>query len=410
MDIEILTIGTELLLGFTIDTNGAHIAQALSEIGGRVVRRTSVPDDRDAIREAVSDALNRTGLLITTGGLGPTSDDFTKDVIAGVFEAPLEFRDAIWDQLKQRFERMGRKAPESNRSQALVPRGATVLQNRWGTAPGLWLESGRGIAILLPGVPSEMRQLLAHEVVPRLRAKASGSVVRSATIRTTGIAESALAERLGDIEAELAPLSLAYLPGLPGVDLRLTAWGLAPEEAERTLAEGSERLRSLAGEHVYGNGDQDLAAVVLERARSGKRKLAIAESCTGGLVGGRITAIPGSSEVFLGGIIAYEDQVKKRDLGVPAETIAAHGAVSEEAARAMAAGVARRFGADLSIAVTGIAGPDGGSEAKPVGLVWMATSVDGVVESFRYVFPGTREEVRTRAAQWVLFQLLKRIR
>ena len=410
MDIEILTIGTELLLGFTIDSNGAEIAQAVAAIGGQVVRRTSVGDEPGVIRDGVTEALGRTGLVITTGGLGPTRDDITKTIVAEVFEAPLEFREDIWQQLVQRFERMGRTAPESNRSQAYVPRGAAVLRNQWGTAPGLWLEGAVGVAILLPGVPSEMRQLLKHEVIPRLTARASGTVVRSATVRTTGIAESALAQRLGNIEAELAPLSLAYLPNLPGVDLRLTAWSLAPEEADRRLDQGTRRLRELAGDHVYGREDEDLAALVLDRARSRRQKLAIAESCTGGMVGGRITAIPGSSEVFLGGVIAYDDAVKLRDLAVPSDTIAAHGAVSEETVRAMATGVARRFGADLAIAVTGIAGPGGGSEGKPLGLVWMATSVDGMVESFRYVFPGTREEVRARATQWVLFQLYKRIK
>ncbi|MEP7325197.1 MAG: competence/damage-inducible protein A [Gemmatimonadota bacterium] len=410
MDIEILTIGTELLLGFTIDTNGAEIAQAAAAIGGRIVRRTSVGDEPDAIRAGVTEALARTGLVITTGGLGPTRDDITKNIVAEVFEAPLEFQEEIWRQLAQRFERLGRTAPESNRAQAYVPCGATVLNNQWGTAPGLWLESERGIAILLPGVPSEMRQLVKHEVIPRLAARATGTVVRSATVRTTGIAESALAQRLGEIEREVAPLSLAYLPSLPGVDLRLTAWNLAPDDADRRLEEGARRLRELAGEFGYGKGTEDLAALVLDRARVRKQKLAVAESCTGGLVGGRITAIPGSSDAFLGGVIAYEDAVKLRDLAVPAATIAAHGAVSEEAARAMAAGVARHFGADLAIAVTGIAGPDGGTETKPIGLVWMATSVGGAVESLQYVFPGTREEVRARAAQWVLFQLLKRIR
>lgn len=410
MDIEILTIGTELLLGFTIDTNGAEIAQAVAGIGGQVVRRTSVGDEPGVIQAGVTEALARTGLVITTGGLGPTRDDITKDIVAQVFGSPLEFQEEIWRQLVQRFERMGRKAPESNRSQAFVPRGATVLNNQWGTAPGLWLEGPLGTAILLPGVPSEMRQLLKHEVIPRLTARASGTVVRSATIRTTGIAESALAERLGNIEAELAPLSLAYLPSLPGVDLRITAWSLPQDEADRRLDQGSRRLRELAGENVYGEGTDDLAALVLDRARSRKQKLAVAESCTGGMVGGRITAIPGSSDVFLGGVIAYEDRVKLRDLAVPSASIAEHGAVSEAVARAMAAGVAQRFGAELAIAVTGIAGPDGGSDAKPVGLVWMATSVAGAVESFHYVFPGTREEVRARASQWVLFQLLKRIK
>lgn len=410
MNLEIVTIGTELLLGFTVDTNGADIAQALAPIGIQVVRRTAVGDDPGAIRDAVYEALGRTGLVITTGGLGPTRDDISKNVIAEMFGFPLEFREDIWQQLQARFERLGRKAPESNRIQAEVPRGATVLNNQWGTAPGLWLEGTPGIAILLPGVPSEMRQLLKHEVLPRLRSNGDGGVVRSTTIRTTGIAESALADRLGHIEPELAPLTLAYLPAIPGVDLRVTAWDLEPGEAERRLAQASRKIRERAGDHVYGSDDDDLAGLVLAAARARGERIAVAESCTGGLVGVRLTSIPGSSDVFQGGIIAYDDRVKERELGVPREIIAQHGAVSEPVVRAMAAGVTGTLGVQLSIAITGIAGPGGGSDAKPVGLVWMASSVDGAVESFRYVFPGSREEVRARAAQWALFQLYRRIR
>jgi nicotinamide-nucleotide amidase len=358
----------------------------------------------------VRDALDRTGLVITTGGLGPTRDDITKNIIADLFGFPLEFREDIWQQLQARFERLGRKAPESNRIQAEVPRGATVLNNQWGTAPGLWLEGPPGIAILLPGVPSEMRQLLTHEVLPRLRARGSGRVVQSTTIRTTGIAESALADRLGHIELELAPLTLAYLPSVPGVDLRVTAWDLEPGLAERQLVQASRTIRERAGDHVYGSDDDDLAGLVLAAARARGEKIAVAESCTGGMVGARLTSIPGSSDVFQGGIIAYDDRVKERELGVPREIIAQHGAVSEPVVRAMAAGVTGTLGVQLSIAITGIAGPGGGSDAKPVGLVWMASSVDGAVESFRYVFPGSREEVRARAAQWALFQLYRRIR
>jgi nicotinamide-nucleotide amidase len=410
MNLEIVTIGTELLLGFTVDTNGANIAQQLAPIGIQVVRRTAVGDDPGAIRDAVRDALDRTGLVITTGGLGPTRDDITKNIIADLFGFPLEFREDIWQQLQARFERLGRKAPESNRIQAEVPRGATVLNNQWGTAPGLWLEGPPGIAILLPGVPSEMRQLLTHEVLPRLRARGSGRVVQSTTIRTTGIAESALADRLGHIELELAPLTLAYLPSVPGVDLRVTAWDLEPGLAERQLVQASRTIRERAGDHVYGSDDDDLAGLVLAAARARGEKIAVAESCTGGMVGARLTSIPGSSDVFQGGIIAYDDRVKERELGVPREIIAQHGAVSEPVVRAMAAGVTGTLGVQLSIAITGIAGPGGGSDAKPVGLVWMASSVDGAVESFRYVFPGSREEVRARAAQWALFQLYRRIR
>ena len=228
MNIELVTIGTELLLGFTVDTNGAELARALSAAGVTVVRRTSVSDSADAIREAVRGGLERTGAVITTGGLGPTRDDISKHAVAELFSAPLDFDQHVWAALVERFARIGRVPVESNRSQAEVPRGATVLRNRWGTAPGLWIEGAPGLVIMLPGVPGEMRKLLEHEVVPRLAGRADGRVIRSRLVRTTGIPESTLAERMGEIEREIAPLSLAYLPGLDGVDLRVSAWRLPP--------------------------------------------------------------------------------------------------------------------------------------------------------------------------------------
>src|ERR687894_1397771 len=210
MNIELVTIGTELLLGMTIDTNGAEIAAGLSAHGIRVTRRTSVADSGEEIRHAVAESLHRTGAVLTTGGLGPTRDDITKKVIADLFGAPLEFDEAVWSTLLARFARLERTPAASNRSQAEVPKGATVLQNRWGTAPGLWLEGPPGLAIMLPGVPHEMRRLLENEVVPRLVARASGSVIRSLMVRTSGIPESSLAERLGSIDREIAPVTLAY--------------------------------------------------------------------------------------------------------------------------------------------------------------------------------------------------------
>ncbi|MFL5511043.1 MAG: competence/damage-inducible protein A [Gemmatimonadales bacterium] len=235
MNIELVTIGTELLLGFTVDTNGAEIARSLADNGVQVFRRVSVADNPDAIRAAVADALQRTGAVLTTGGLGPTRDDMSKKVVAELYQAPLEFDEIVWASLLERFARLQRQPVQSNRSQAEVPRGAVVLRNRWGTAPGLWLEGSPGLTIMLPGVPQEMRNLLQHEVVPRLRARASGVIIRSRQLRTSGIPESTLAERLGDVEEQIAPVTLAYLPGYEGVDLRLTAWNLQPEEADRRL-------------------------------------------------------------------------------------------------------------------------------------------------------------------------------
>jgi nicotinamide-nucleotide amidase len=407
MNIEVVTIGTELLLGMTVDTNGAEIARALADKGVRVIRRTSVADRPAEIREAVREGLQRTGAVITTGGLGPTRDDVTKKVVAELYDAPLIFDEGIWTSLVERFARLGRKPVESNRGQAEVPRGATVLRNRWGTAPGLWLQGSQGLTILLPGVPYEMRMLLQHEVLPRLSQAAGGRVIRSLKVRTSGIPESALAERLGEIEREIAPVTLAYLPGLEGVDLRLSAWDLGGAEADRRLREAANLVLARTGGTVYGEGDTDLAAIVLDAARSRGVRLAVAESCTGGLVGTRLTEIPGSSDVFVGGVIAYDNALKRDLLGVAAAVLETHGAVSEPVARAMVEGAAQRFGVRAAVAVTGIAGPSGGTETKPVGTVWVAWVVDGVVGSRRTLLPGSRHEIRARAAQAALLLLYR---
>ena len=410
MKIELVTIGTELLLGFTVDTNGAEIARALAAVGVSVVRRTSVGDEAEAIRIAVDSALERTGAVLTTGGLGPTRDDISKRVIAELYGAELEFDETVWTALVERFARFGRVPVASNRSQAEVPRGAIVLPNRWGTAPGLWLEGPRGLTVMLPGVPGEMRMLLEHEVVPRLAARADGRVVRSRMLRTTGIPESTLAERMGEIEREIAPLSLAYLPGLEGVDLRVSAWEFAPDEADRRLDLALATLRERGGEHVYGEGDEDLAALVLDAARSNRLRIATAESCTGGLVGVRLTEIPGSSDVYVGGVVSYANDLKTGLLGVDPALVETHGAVSEAVAMAMARGAAERINADLVVSVTGIAGPGGGSEHKPVGTVWFGLSYRGEVSARRSLFVGTRHDIRARAAQAALHLMLSRLR
>lgn len=409
MNIELVTIGTELLLGMTVDTNGAEIARELAGRGVRVTRRTSVADRSEEIHAAVSEALRRTGAVLTTGGLGPTRDDITKNVVATLFDAPLEFDHSVWGSLLARFARLDRKPAESNRSQAEVPRGATVLPNRWGTAPGLWLEGGPGLVIMLPGVPLEMRRLLEHEVLPRLAQRGNQSVIRSFLVRTSGIPESSLAEQIGEIETEIAPITLAYLPGLEGVDLRLSAWGLASEDADRRLHAAAVLLRDRAGENVYGDGDCDLAALVLEQARSRGLRLAVAESCTGGLLGARLTEVPGSSDVFVGGVIAYDNALKVGVLGVSESLLQEHGAVSEPVARALAEGASERFGVSAAISITGVAGPGGGTPEKPVGTVWLGCALEGTVETRRSLFPGTRHEVRARAAQAALLLLHRRL-
>jgi competence/damage-inducible protein CinA-like protein len=410
MEIELVTIGTELVLGFTVDTNGAFAGQRLAEVGVRLARRTSVRDDPAEIRAAVAEGLSRGRLVITTGGLGPTRDDMTKKVVADLFDAPLELQESIWDDLVARFAKLGRRISPTNRTQAEVPRGAQVLRNRRGTAPGLWLAGPPGEVILLPGVPYEMRGLLVEEVIPRLVDRGgAGAAIVSAMVRTTGLPESAVGERVGPLEADLAPLSVAYLPGYDGVDLRLTAWGLPPEEARARLAAATDRLRAVFAGHVYGTGDDDLAAVLLAECRRRGLTLAVAESCTGGLIGSRVAAVPGASDVFLGGVIAYANEVKAGLLDVPPTVLAEHGAVSEPVVRAMVEGALRRTGASVAVAITGIAGPDGGTAEKPVGTVWFGFGANGAVDAVRVGLPGSRHDVQARAAQAALHGLWRRV-
>ena len=411
MKLEVLTIGTELLLGYTVDTNAAELGRALAAAGAEITRRTTVADRPEAIRAGVVEALDRTGFVIATGGLGPTRDDMTKTVVAELLDKRLVLDERVLASIEARFQRMGRPMPAINRTQAEIPEGASILPNPRGTAPGLWVEDARGrIVVLLPGVPREMRGLLVEEVLPRIVARQGGSrrVVLSRTVRTTGVSESALAERVGPIEPEIAPLTLAYLPSVEGVDLRVTAWGLEPKDADARLAAVIQRLKAAVAEHGYGEDQADLAAILLDALRKGRHRLAVAESCTGGMIGERITNIPGASDTFIGGVVAYADVIKTAALKVPLETLEAYGAVSEATVRAMAEGAQRLFSADCTIAVTGIAGPGGGTPEKPVGTVWLAARKHTTTRVLTRVLPGERDDVRRRAAQAGL-DLLRRL-
>jgi competence/damage-inducible protein CinA-like protein len=407
MQLELVTIGDELLLGFTIDTNAAHLARVLGDLGVQIVRRATCGDDPENIGAAVGDALNRTGAVITSGGLGPTADDQTKPAIARLFGREMRLDPDALDVLERRWKTLGRSGsmPESNRQQAMIPEGATVLHNNHGSAPGIWLEdaAGRWVA-MVPGVPREMRGMLADTIVPRLRARLGerGTVIRSRTLRTTGIAESAVADRLSASPRTVAGLPLAYLPGADGVDLRLTARDLPADEADRRLAEGIAFLRDVVGRHAYAEGDTDLSAVILDLCRQKRLRLAVAESCTGGLLGARLTAIPGASDVFRGGIIAYDNAVKRDALGVSDAHLRASGAVSEAVVREMASGARTTMGADIGIAITGIAGPGGGTPDKPVGTVWLAVDTGSAARAYGGRFIGDREEIRRRASQAAL--------
>ncbi|MFL5479257.1 MAG: competence/damage-inducible protein A [Gemmatimonadaceae bacterium] len=414
--VELITIGDELLLGFTIDTNAAHISRTLAEAGVEIVRRTTVGDEADTIAAAVGEALERTGAVITTGGLGPTSDDLTKPSIAKIFGRKMVLDEEVADALERRWKARfpDGRFPATNRVQAEIPDGATILTNRHGSAPGIWLEDERGRWVaMMPGVPREMRGMLAEEVLPAIKRISAGEdyAVISGTLRTTGIAESAIAEQLGpnflgQPGTELGSLPLAFLPGVHGVDLRVTAKGMARSRAQSLVSEAVLKLRGRVGAYAYGEGDTDLAAVVLEECRSAGLRLAVAESCTGGLLGERITNVPGSSDVFLGGAIAYENAVKRALLGVSQDDLDAYGAVSEQVALQMASGVKARLGAQIGISITGVAGPGGGTAEKPVGLTWIAVDFREA-KARRFQLIGDRAEIRQRAAQAAL-EMLRR--
>jgi len=406
--IEIVAVGDELLSGATVDSNSARIAKELEPLGLRVTRKTIVRDVPDNIIDAVAAALERAGAVVTTGGLGPTRDDRTKSAVAEVFQRPLEFREDLWSALQQRWARRG-KIPETNRSQAEVLAGAVVLPNPRGTAPGLLVEDEQlGVCIMLPGPPHEMQHILMESVVPYFASRVETSAKRPFRryLRTAGIAESAIEEQVADGLEDL-PLEVAYLPEIDGNDVRLTAWAGDESEVGEALDEGVRRLRGILGLHIYAEGATDLAEVVGDLLKERGMTIAIAESCTGGLIAKRLTERPGASEYFWGGMVVYDDRAKSELLGVSEKTLQQFGAVSRETALEMAEGIATRSTADAAIAITGIAGPTGGSDEKEVGTVWIAVRVRSRAVAKRCYYPGTRDIVRIRAAQGSL-DLLRR--
>ena len=406
MRVELITIGDELLLGFTIDTNSAFLGRELAELGVEIPRRATVGDDPATIAAAIREALARADGVIVTGGLGPTSDDVTMEAVAAALDLELERNDAIVARLEEIWRSRGRSEPlpPANLSQAMLPRGAAILPNHHGTAPGAFVErsDGRWVAVL-PGVPREMREMFRDSVLELLRTRApEGQVVRSLAVRTTGVPESRLPALLGEYSDGVDGLSLAYIPSVEGVDLRLTARGIAAAAADDKLRAAARKLSERLEPYAYAEGAADLAETVLEACRGRGLRLAVAESCTGGMLGERITAIAGSSDVFAGGVIAYDNEVKIELLGVAREDIQRYGAVSEEIVTAMASSARRRFGVDVGVAITGVAGPGGGSPDKPVGTVWIAVATPDEIVARRLRLFGDRDEVRRRASQAAL--------
>lgn len=394
----VVTVGTELTSGRRVDTNSAWLSRRLEALGFRVLAHHSCPDDEAAIARTLARAGDDARVVVITGGLGPTSDDLTREGAARLLGVPLEHHAPSWAAIQERFARFGRVATPSNRRQADLPQGARALENQLGTAPAFAFERGEVSYWALPGVPREMRWLWEQHLLPVLRARAPGER-REWTFRTVGIAESVLGERLGAIEQEPGvEVRYAVEEALGTIEVTLLLPAADPEGPAR-LARLADAARAALGEHVCAEGGETLAAGLARALVERRLTVATAESCTGGRVAAFLTAIPGVSDAFLEGVVSYSNQAKTRLLGVPAALIEAHGAVSEEVARAMAAGVRERAGTDLGLGVTGIAGPGGGSAEKPVGLVHLAAARrDGRVLHLRRVFPGEREQVQVRAA------------
>jgi nicotinamide-nucleotide amidase len=415
----IVSVGNELLYGQTVDSNAAWLGRVLAEWGLPVARRYTVGDRAADIREAVSAARPGVDLVVVTGGLGPTPDDITKPTVAAMLGLDLVVHERLRERLQQRFCSAGYDdIPLLSRGQAEVPRGAVPLTNPEGTAPGLLIEADEQVLVLLPGVPAELKAIVSGDLRPALAARLDPSLggrnVHHRTVHTTGIGETSLAERLEPCLADVpddrkADIDLAYLPDARGVDLRFSIRGGEHEEAQRRFDALLEALDPVLEPFRFEASSGDIAEAVSNLLRRSGRTLAVAESCTGGLVAKRMTERPGASQVFLGGVVAYSNAAKIEQVGVSAEDLERDGAVSEVVARQLAERVAERFGADAAIGITGVAGPGGGSEEKPVGSVWIGTTVDGMVEATLGRFPGDRASVRERSAQAALATLHRRL-
>ena len=373
MTAEVLCVGSELLLGNITNGNARWIAEQLAALGVPHQRQMVVGDNRERLMAEVRQAAGRCRVLITTGGLGPTPDDLTTEAIAAAFETPLVEHPEIWAEIQARLSARGRICSPSNRRQAFLPKGAAVLPNPTGTAPGMIWSPVPGFTVLtFPGVPSEMKAMWQQTAAPWLRQSGlAAGVFASRMLRFWGVSESALAEEMADLLEQANPTVAPYA-GAGEVKLRITARAEHQADAEALLLPVEREIRRRTGQSCFGVDEQSLAEVVLQQLRLRGQTVAVAESCTGGGLGAALAAVPGASDVFLGGVIAYANGVKQGLLGVPAELLQAHGAVSDPVAQAMAEGARRVTGADWGLAITGVAGPGGGSDEKPVGLVHLA--------------------------------------
>lgn len=412
MKAHIISVGDELLIGQVVNSNQAFIAEHLTVMGIQVSRMITVGDAVDAIVEVIQASISEADVVIMTGGLGPTHDDVTREAVCKAMKTDLVLDQEALANVHRLFAKRGRQVGKVNEDQALVPRGCTVIQNAFGTAPGYFFQEGKKILAVLPGVPYEMTAMVETFLVPFFRSSRSGRNIKQLTLRTSGIPESLLAERIGplaELGATSSRVSLAYLPSPTGVRVRIMANADSGETASRDVETIERAIRTKIGSFLYGTGDDEIELVVGRLLRENGWTLSVAESCTGGLVTDRITNIPGSSEYFDRGFVVYSNRSKVEHLGVPQSLIDEYGAVSQEVAVAMAEGARRASQSTFGLSTTGIAGPTGGSAEKPVGLVWIGFSDGSESTAQKFQFPDERRRFKIRASQSALDVLRRKV-
>jgi nicotinamide-nucleotide amidase len=410
MDAEIIAVGSELLTPFHQDTNSLYLTGKLNEIGIEVRFKTIVGDDRERLAAALRSALDRAPLVILTGGLGPTEDDINRAVVAEVLGRPLVEVPEILGRIRERFARLGRPMSRNNSRQALVPQGAEWLENQIGTAPGLWIEHGNSIVILLPGPSSELSPIFDSQCLPRLERLAPGERIRTRVIKVAGLPESEVDRRLAPLYKPYQNPATTILATPGGIEVHFRARAATAQEAEALAGTLADQAEAALGEHVFSSRGETLEEVVGMYLVMKQKTLATAESCTGGLLSERLTRVPGSSNFYVGGAVCYSNELKTQLAGVPAQLIESHGAVSKPVAQAMAEGIRRRAAASIGVGITGIAGPGGAANGKPVGLVFIALADERGTEIREFHFPGDRQRVRWLASQSALEMLRRRMR
>ncbi|HKQ93408.1 MAG TPA: competence/damage-inducible protein A [Blastocatellia bacterium] len=410
LNAEIIAIGSEMLTPFRLDTNSLWLTERLNSMGVEVKLKTVVGDDESRLEETVRDAMKRSEIVIATGGLGPTEDDITRKIFARVLKRRLILEDAILEKLRARFARRNMTMPEINARQALVIHGAQILENNNGTAPGMLITEGARTIVLLPGPPREMKPIFDALVAPVLKQRAGDMLIMRRTLSIFGLGESAVDELAAPIYTKYQNPSTTILFKDGQIELHLTAQARNENETVKLLDDLAGRLDEVLGEYIFSRNNETLEEVVGQSLKMRGYTLATAESCTGGLLAGRITDVPGSSEYFLEGVVSYSNEAKIDLLGVPKKLIATHGAVSEQVAGAMAAGIRKRAGSTFGVGVTGVAGPGGGSPEKPVGLVYIALADDTQNTTRKFIFPGDRQFIRTLSVNAALDMVRRRIK